>query len=421
MNPIARLRRYFRSQKATSSLEVFRELFGSPPASSGVEVTWKTALEVAAVLDCVRVVAEGVSQVPFKLYRDDGSGSKSVASDHPVHELISTRPNDWQTSFEFRETLMFHLMLTTNAFVFLNKVGSERMPVELIILEPGKVSVEQLSDMRLQYKVRGANGNERIFPQEAIWHLRGPSWNSWMGLELTRLAREAIGLSISIERGQGSFQKGGARTSGLLSVEDTLTKEQYKDLADWLEKHEAGGAREGKTIIADRGAKYAQLTLSAVDQQLIESRKFQIEEICRVFRVMPLMVGHPADMAARAATESIFLTHVVHTLSPWYTRIEQSADVNLLSPADREDGLYTKFTANALMRGAAKDRAEYYAKALGSGGSKGWMTQNDVRGLEELDRIDDPEADKLPQQINATTKMTEPETAPEPEPEDDDE
>lgn len=152
-------------------------------------------------------------------------------------------------------------------------------------------------------------------------------------------------------------------------------------------------------LIIDREGKFQPTAMTGVDQQLIETRRHQVESICRRFRVMPLMVGHPADMAARAATESIFLTHVTHTLMPWYQRIEQSADINLLSEEERAAGYYTKLNPDALMRGATKDQGEYFAKALGSGGGKGWMSQNDVRDTLDLDRSDDPEADKLPQPI----------------------
>jgi HK97 family phage portal protein len=150
--------------------------------------------------------------------------------------------------------------------------------------------------------------------------------------------------------------------------------------------------------------------MSGVDQQLIETRKHQIEEICRHFGVMPIMVGHADKTATYASAEQMFLAHVVHTLSPWYERIEQSADVNLLTQEDIQQGYYTKFTANALMRGAAKDRGEFYAKALGAGGTKGWMTQNEIRALEEMDPSDDPEADKLPQPTNATPEGGKPGT-----------
>jgi HK97 family phage portal protein len=160
-----------------------------------------------------------------------------------------------------------------------------------------------------------------------------------------------------------------------------------------------GGDRSHKPLIADQNAKWLSNVMTGVDQQLLETRKHQIEEMCREFRVMPIMVGQSDKAATYASAEQMFLAHVVHTLSPWYQRIEQSADVNLLSEAELAEGLYTKFIPNALMKGAAKDRAEFYAKALGSGGGKGWMTQNDVRALEELDRSDDPDADKLPQQI----------------------
>jgi len=329
-----------------------------------------------------------------------------------LFNVLYRRPNRWQTSFEFRETLMFHTMLTNNAFVFVNRVGLAREVRELIPIEPGRVCVEQLDDYRLQYKISAKNGGAQIFGQDAIWHLRGPSWNSWMGLDATRLAREAIGLSIALERGQAEFQKGGAKTSGLLSVEDKLSPEQYGFFAAWLDKYLPGGERSNKPMIADRGAKYTPFTMTAVDQQLLESRRLQVEEICREFRVMPIMVGHADKTATYASAEQMFLAHVVHTLSPWYERIEQSADVNLLSEEERAAGLYTKFTPNALMRGASADRANFYSKALGSGGGKGWMTQNDVRKLEDMPRSEDPEADSLPQQTGA------PPTAPVDQPQD---
>lgn len=392
-----------------SSLELWKEIYGGRDSRSGESVNWKTAIEVSTVLACVRVLANGVAQVPFRVYREE-RGSRTVASDHPLHALINRSPNRWQTSYEFRETLMLHLLLCGNAFAFANRVGSARELRELVPIEPGRVEVKRADDGTLTYRVRGEKGEVTEFAAEAIWHVRGPSWNGWMGLEAVKLAREAIGLTLALEHGQAEFQRAGARPSGNYAVEGNLTPEKFAFLAAWLDKHMPGGERYGKPIITDMGAKYNALVMSAVDQQLIESRKFQIEEICRGFGVMPLMVGHPADMAARAATESIFLHHVVHSLMPWFRRIEESADVNLLSEADRAAGHYTKFTANALMRGAAKDRAEYYGKALGSGGTKGWMTQNEVRDLEEMDRSDDAEADALPQ---PTAKPT-PDTSPEP-------
>lgn len=393
-----------KSESAMTSLELFREVYGGHTSKSGAAVTWASALEVSTVLACVRVIANGVAQVPFRLYRQTDD-RRDIASDHIVAGLISRKPNPWQTSFELRETLMYHVLLTGNAFAFLNRVGIARDVREIVPIEPGRVQVKRAADGGLTYLVQGEAGASAEFAADAIWHLRGPSWNSWMGLESVKLAREAIGLTIALEQGQAEFQRNGAQPSANYAVTDKLSPEKFEFLAKWLDRHMPGGDRYGKPVITDSGAKYTAMVMSAIDQQLIESRKHQIEEICREFGVMPIMVGHADKTATYASAEQMFLAHVVHTLSPWYQRIEQSADVNLLSDADRVAGLYTKFTPNALMRGAANDRANFYKAALGAGGTKGWMTQNEVRALEEMDRSDDPEADKLPQ---PTAKATAP-------------
>nr|WP_306766318.1 phage portal protein [Shinella pollutisoli] len=382
---------------------MIREIYGGGRQShAGKVVNLDTTLEDDTAYACMRVIAEGCAQVPWHLYREN-AGARQVASTHDLDDILYRRPNRWQTSFEFRETLLMHLLLAGNAYVFVNRVGSHRKIVELVLIEPRRVTVKKKSEVALEYVVTADDGTRKVFEQDAIWHIRGPSWNSWLGLDAVKMARHAIGLSASLEQGQSEFQRNGAKTTGIVSVKDRLDKTQFEQLSDWLGKHQIGQERSHLPMILDRDGKFAPTAMTGVDQQLLETRRHQVESICRRFRVMPLMVGHPADMAARAATETIFLQHVVHTLMPWYQRLEQSADVNLLSDEERRAGYYTKFNANALMRGAAKDRADYYAKALGSGGGKGWMTQNDVRGLEDLDRSDDPEADKLPQPTAAAT------------------
>lgn len=363
------------------------EIRGGIPIGSQ-RVTAETALYVSTVLACVRVIANGIAQVPFRVYQEEGDGGRTPAADHPLAQLIYRRPNKWQTSYEFRETIMFHVLLTGNAYVFVNRVGSQRQVLELVPLEPKRVEVKQLPDLSLEYRVSSDTGAAKTFGADAIWHLRGPSWNSWQGLEAVRLAREAIGLAQSLEAGQKHFQDNGAKTSGVLSMTNKLSPEQFTFLAAWLDKHLPGGERFGKPIVLDNDASYTSMAMSAVDQQLIETRKHQIEEICRGFGVMPIMVGHADKTATYASAEQMFLAHVVHTLSPWYQRIEQSADVNLLSEDDLAQGFYTKFTPNALMRGAASDRAAFYTAALGTTQQPGWMTKNEVRALEELSPVE---------------------------------
>jgi len=391
-------------KEITSSLELFREVYGARLSAAGVPVNWWTALQVTTVAACCRVRAEGLS-VPFRLYQETPSGRK-IASDHPLHMLISRKPNGWQTSLEFLETISFHLDLTFNAFVFVNRVGRDREVRELIPIEPGRVCVEQLDDFRLQYRVTGKNGQQQIFGQDAIWHLRGPSWNSWLGLDAIAMTRNAIGLSMALEQGQSDSQGKGVQTTGVYSVKEKLTPDKYEQLAAWMDKHLPGGERAGKPMILDMEADFKRVAMSSVDQQLMETRKFQIEEICRGMRVWPIMVGHAGDQSPTFASASeFFQAHKTYTLDPMYRRISQSANVNLLTEDELRAGYYTKFIANALMNAAPKDKAEYYTKALGSGGIKGWLTQNEVRDFEDLDRSDDPEADKLPQ---PTAKATTP-------------
>jgi HK97 family phage portal protein len=370
------------SEAKMSSRELARLIGGGVMSGSGQRITWQTALQVMTMLACARVLAEGVSQVPWKLHV--GGPGRMEERDHPVYDLLYRRPNPWQTSFEFRETLMFHTALGGNAFIQKLRVGSARRLASLEPFEPGYMRVERDDGMRLRYHYRPENGSEREIPAEDVWHVRGPSWNSWLGLDITRLAREALGLSLATESAHADLHKGGARVSGIYTVQNQLTPERFEQLAAWMDQFKAGGKREGETLLLDNGAKFEKTSMSGVDAEHLATRRYQVEEVCRAMRVMPIMVGQADKTATYASAEQMFLAHVVHTMMPWYERLEQSADVNLLTPEERAAGLYTKFNPNALMRGAAKDRGDFYSKALGAGGTPAWMTQDEVRGLEEL-------------------------------------
>jgi len=365
-----------------------------PESKAGVDINTTTALGAATIMACTRAIAEGVAQTEIKFHRQ--SGGKERILDHPLLPILTRRPNPWQTSFEFRETLLFHLVLCGNAFVFVNRVRGQ--VVELIPIEPGKVWVQRNPDMTMTYTVTFEDGRAATLTAADIWHLRGPSWNSWMGLEAIKVARDAIGLSIALETSHARLHKNGLQPSGVYTMEGTMVEEQYKRLRAYLERHFAGADNAGTPLILDRNAKWIPQTMTGVDSQHLETRKHQIEEICRHMRVIPLMVQHSDKTATYASAEQMFIAHVVHTIAPWATRFEQSAEANLLAPGEDVD---IRFNLKSLMRGAAKDRAEYYAKALGSGGSPAWMTQNEVREDDGLDAIEG--GDALSQPANMTT------------------
>ena len=373
--------------------DVLRRLLNqSRKSKSGPVVSKDTALQVGTVFACVRAIAEGVAQVPFSVMQETKS-TVSVhpqllpAKDHDLYDLLHRKPNDWQTSFEFRETLVMHLALTGSAFVFINRARGK--VAELIILDPGRVTVEQNADWSISYKVSAKNGAPQPFAAETIWHLRGPSWSGVNGLDVLRLAREAIGLSLVTEETHASLHERGVQPSGMYSVDGVLNKEQYKVLKDWIDDNNAGAKNVGKIMLLDRNAKFLPSAITGVDAQHLETRRYQVEEVCRFFRVMPIMVGYSDKAATYASAEQMFLSHVVHTLMPWYERIQQSAEVNLLTKADRAAGYYIKLHEAGLLRGAMKDTSEYLYRLT----TAGVMERNEARAkldLNPLVGLDDP-------------------------------
>lgn len=342
--------------KSAMVLDRLPDFLMAPATRSGVTVTYATALQVTAVLACTRVIGEGLAQAPCKVLRrrENGRGA-DVARTQPLNRLLSLCPMDGQTAFEFIETAAMHMALVGNAYAFVNRAGGAI--VEIVLLDPTKVKVIRRNDLSLHYEVTGEDGVTRMMPSGTIWHMRGISWNGFTGLETVRLAREAVGLSIALEESHARQHRDGIKASGAYSVEGNLSAEQHAQLTLWL-KEAASGANVGAPLILDRGAKWLSQEMTGVDQQHLETRRFQIEEICRAMRVIPLMVGLSEKTATYASVEQMFLQHAVHGLAPWATRMEQSAMINLLTRKEQEEGYFIKFNLSALMRGDYKSRQE---------------------------------------------------------------
>lgn len=365
-----------------------RELSGGYATNSGATVSNAAALEVTAVLACVRVIAEGIAQVPLKIFQQSGR-QILPATEHPLYRILHRKPNPWMSSFEMRETMAIHAALTGNAVAFVNRVPGTGRILEIIPLRPNDVFIVRAPGGTPVYTVTGANGSAREFPAEAIWHWRGPSWDGVAGLEIIKYAREAISLALVTEQAHASLHKNGARTSGIYSVEGTLSQEQYKSLRGWIETAYAGAANAGRIMLLDRAAKFTPQSMTGIDAQHLETRRYQVEEICRAFRVMPIMAGYGDKAATYASAEQMFLAHIVHTLAPWYSRIEQSIDCQLLSDKEVGQGYYAKFIAEGMMRGAFKDTAQSLTQLT----TNGIMTRNEAREKLEhnpIDGLDEP-------------------------------
>lgn len=384
------------------TLDLFRQIYGGFKSTSNQDVNWQTSLQVTTVLACVRVVAEGIAQVPLQIFKKDGT-TRLPATDHPLYYVLNIDPNPWQTSFEYRETVVLHTMLTGNHYSYINRVFGKI--VELIPLRPEWVTVYRDLQGEVTYKVTMPNGEFRELTSEEIWHVRGLSWDYDQALSPIKMAREAIGLALATEEHHAKLHANGAKPSGLLSVAEKLNEVQEKTMRKWLQDNLEGAANAFTTVIMDRGATWTPLAPTGVDAQHLETRRYQVEEICRAMRVMPIMVGYSDKAATYASAEQMFLAHLVHTLSPWYMRFEQSINKNLLGKEDLLKGYYSDFDEKSLLRGAMLDTATYLTKLKDGGVITGNEARDELNmnpsstpGMDETSKINTPaDTGKKPQ------------------------
>lgn len=342
-------------------------------SKAGVRVSNASALEVAAVFACVRVISEGIAQLPLKVIRERGN-TRQPATDLRIYQLLGRQPNDWMTSFEFREALTMHAVLTGNGFAYINRVNGQVR--ELIPLLPSQVSVEQKTDYSIIYHVSDGKEILGTLDQRSVMHLRGPSWDTAKGLDCVRLARDAIGLSIATEEYQSKLHANGGKPGGILSTSAQLSPEAMQRVREQWQRVYGSSQNAFRTAVLDGAWKYEPMGVTSVDAQTMEARRFQIEEICRAFRVFPQMVMQADKAATYASAEQFFLNHVVHSLGPWIERWEQVIDRDLLD----QDDLYAHMETNALLRGATADRAAFYTALY----NIGVLSPNEIRAYEEL-------------------------------------
>jgi HK97 family phage portal protein len=390
-----------REAKSSNTWQVFREHFESMGlATSGSKVTRTTALQVTTAFACARLIAEGLAQVPWKIHQQQGD-KREDAVNHPLYWLIAKRPNDLQTSFEFREQISLHLCFCFESFIFINRSRDGRI-LELLPFAPNSVTVKKQADHSLRYTVAGVDGAQIDIPPAQMWHIRGPSWTTGQSLDGIRLAREALGLALATEEHSARMFSNGAKVGGIVATDQVLNEAQLKLLRDAWQAAQGGNANAYKTAFMYGGIKYTPTGMPNDQAQLLEQRRFQVEEICRFYRVMPIMVGAGDKSSTYASAEQMFIAHVTHTLMPWYRRIEDSADVHLLGLDAVRQGYYTKFNANGLLRGSAQARGDYYTKLY----NIGVMNPNEIRALEELNPYDGGEKYRVP--LNMVDPKAEP-------------
>ena len=354
-------------------------------STSGKAVTERSAMQMTAVYSCVRILAEAIAGLPLHLYTYKEDGGKEKATGHPLYLLLHDEPNPEMSSFVFRETLMTHLLLWGNAYAQIIRNGKGEV-VALYPLMPNRMTVDRDSSGQLFYSYQMNNSDAPtmkagtvILKPSDVLHIPGLGFDGLVGYSPIAMAKNAIGLAIATEEYGAKFFANGATPGGLLEYPGTV-KDPDRVRESW-NKGFSGSQNAGKVAILEEGMKYTPISIAPEQAQFLETRKFQINEIARIFRVPPHMVGD-LEKSSFSNIEQQSLEFVKYTLDPWVVRWEQSLSRALFTPEEKKKYFF-KFNVEGLLRGDYQSRMNGYATAR----QNGWMSANDIRELENLDRI----------------------------------
>ena len=377
-------------------------LFGR--TTSGKPVNERTAMQTTAVYACVRILAEAIASLPLHVYEYQDDGGKKLVHDHPLYYLLHDEPNPEMTSFVFRETLMSHLLIWGNAYAQIIRDGAGRV-LGLYPLLPDKMEVQR-DDKGNIYYVYSRNSDENpTFKEygniklkaEDVLHIPGLGFDGLIGYSPIAMAKNAVGMTLACEEYGASFFANGANPGGVLEHPGVL-KDPSKVRESWNSVYR-GVNNAHKIAVLEEGMKYQQIGIPPEEAQFLETRKFQINEIARLYRIPPHMVGD-LDKSSFSNIEQQSLEFVKYTLDPWVIRWEQSLQRSLLLPGEKGK-YFIKLNVDGLLRGDYQSRMNGYAV----GRQNGWFSANDIREMENMNPIPDEEGGNLYLVNGAMTKL----------------
>lgn len=360
---------------------------------SGVRVTPETALQCSAFLACVRVISESVASLPLHLYRRLPAGGKERAPEHQLYRLLHRAPNGWQTSLEFREQMTALYLMYGQSFALI-RGGNQGFASEMIPLHPGRMDVEMLPDNTLRYKYHEPGTNRVVtYTNAQIFHLRWLSLDGINGVPPVQLSRDAIGLARALEIHGSTYFGNGARPGVVLESENLIPPEAADRLREQWERMHRGPDRAHRTAVLPHGVKAHELSGSNEAAQFLETRQYQVIEVCRAFRMPPHMI-QDLTRSTYSNIEVQGTEFVQHCLLPHCRRWEAAIARDLLI----DDTLFAEHSLSALLRGDSAARSTYYREML----NIGVLSVNEIRELENFNPIG-PEGDQRFMQVNMTT------------------
>lgn len=378
-------RRLFYSRDKPRNLFTGGSTYVFGPSTSGQNVNETTAMQMSAVYACVRIIAEAIAQIPLNVYRFTEDGGKEKDPRHPLYFLLHDEPNPEMTSFIFRETLMSHLLLWGNAYAQIIRNGMGEV-VGLYPLMPDRMEVDRDEDGNLLYtytkyfdEAGARHRYEQVkLPAWQVLHIPGLGYDGLIGYSPIAMARNAIGMSMAAEDFGATFFANGATPGGVLE-HPGIVKDPERLRESWHAQF--SGKNSHNIAVLEEGMTFKPMSIPPEEAQFLETRKFQIDEIARIFRVPPHMVGD-LEKSSFSNIEQQSLEFVKYTVGPWVARWEQSLTQALLLPSEKKQ--YTiKYNLDGLLRGDYESRMNGYAV----GRQNGWLSANDIRELENMNRI----------------------------------
>lgn len=365
---------------------IFNSIFNS--SSSGKSVSQTSALSVTAVYSCVRILSEAIAGLPLHTYKCRSNGGKEKAIDHPLYFILHDEPNPEMTSFVFRETMMSHLLLWGNAYAQILRNGKGDV-IALYPLAPSRMTVDRASNGRIYYTYSTSDDDnpklkskgQVYLKAEDVLHIPGLGFDGLVGYSPIAMARNAIGMAMACEEYGAKFFANGASPSGVLEHPSTI-KNPDKLRESWNSLFK-GSSNSHQIAVLEEGLKYQPISISPNEAQFLETRKFQINEIARIFRIPPHMIGD-LEKSSFSNIEQQSLEFVKYTLDPWVTRWEQSICRRLFKDSEKAE-YFVKFNVDGLLRGDYQSRMNGYA----TGRQNGWLSANDIRELENMNQIPD--------------------------------
>lgn len=352
-----------------------------PVTKSGQVVTPESALRVTAALACVRVISEAIASLPLLLYERTGEDRKRRATNESLYDVLRYQPNRKDTPFEFKEFMQVSVLLRGDGFAEIIS-GARGYVDELIPLHPDCVTVEIMSNGLPRYRVRDQSGQERILRDDQMFRVRGMTVDGIRGVSPIAYARESLGIALAAEEYGARFFANDATPTGIITHPAHFENQEAADrfVRDW--RRLVSGKNRGSVGVLEDGLTYNQISMKNSDAQFLETRKFQVRDIARIFRVQPHLIAD-LENATFTNIEHQGIEFVVHTMTPWFVRWEQAISRDLI-PDEDVQRLYAEFLVDALLRGDTKSRYEAFA----SGIVNGWLTRNEVRLAENRDPID---------------------------------